>query len=228
MLTGQMKTSHFWLMLLATLLGATMASGLLQGSATALQAMGIVQTVLAAFGYQYAAKWQAPVGEPAPIIPIESAKKDQGRISGFALLVLASFSLFVGVLLFSGCAAMKKAAVDMEKCALGQVPAALADAVETAELNMMSNPAWTTFAANSLEKMGSDAAICVVQAALHDYEAYAASQHGQVDQTLVDAHGRGAKWLKLHRVGHSEMHVVEPAKEVRQTISQKASSLVSY
>ncbi len=54
-----LRQPHFWLVVLATVIGGALSSGVVQ-DAEARQILTFVGTILAFFGYQVGARWQPP------------------------------------------------------------------------------------------------------------------------------------------------------------------------
>jgi hypothetical protein len=151
--------------------------------------------------------------------------KDQLQVPLAAMLPLLFLSALVG-----GCVTAKKIAYDAAACALGQVPSAVATTVDEAEASLTGAPgapSWDSFAETTLLAKGIDAAICIVEAALHDIDgklqatALAANDQAEAplvaddssdpNQKLRRAHKRGVDWLEARGVTHH--HIKRPAQQ---------------
>jgi hypothetical protein len=140
--------------------------------------------------------------------------------------VFIPLAVVIGVA--SGCVLAKKIRYDAAACALGQVPSAVAATVDEAKASLAGDPgapSWDPFANGALLAKDDDAAICIIEAALHDLDGKlpdtaVADASGQLDLqatcVLADAaggwscpdprvyraHERGVEWLAAHRVSH--------------------------
>jgi hypothetical protein len=115
----------------------------------------------------------------------------------------AALILFI-IATVAACATAKKVAYDAAACAVGQVPSAVADTVAeaTASLTGAGAETWAEFAKGDLLKHGIDAAICIVEAALHDIDNTMSSAKGQLGENIVAGHQLGVQWLAQHGVKH--------------------------
>jgi hypothetical protein len=150
---------------------------------------------------------------PVSFPGVPSRKNGVNTSPPASLLLLALLACTV-----SGCGAVaKKIGYDISACALGQVPAAIADIVQQAEASIIGAPgsiSWAVFASSDLVKHGVDAAICIVEAVLHDLDGKLPPQTQTIatveerppkDSVLFGAHARGVDWLRAHGVNHRHM-----------------------
>lgn len=119
--------------------------------------------------------------------------------------------LLAGALACSGCPASNQAAkqiaYDAAACAVGQVPAAVQDTVGQAVGSLTGAsgvPSWQDFAKGDLLKYGISAAICIVEAAIHDIDAATSAKLGQVAPSYLAGHQLAKDWLAAHGVKHTD------------------------
>jgi hypothetical protein len=122
-----------------------------------------------------------------------------------APLLMALLSVFMALPSCAGCPSnANQFGIDSAQCAAGAVSGALVGLVNQAEQSALAGgPTWSDFAKGPLLQQGLSAAICVAQAAIHDFAAQV-PRTGQADPRYLEAIDLLDRWL-IENGGQSPM-----------------------